>query len=119
MGFENADDILLSEEVFLDIQQSLRELFLDADVPEDVRRRILETSVRAPQNRHRDAVRAAYSSGDGAWRLTVVFCIRFISGFDDQILEALCSDAPDLRYEAVCAAGNWGLRQLGLTSLQS
>lgn len=109
MGFEDADDILLSEEVFLEIQQSLRELFLDADVPEDVRRRILETSARSPKDWHRDAVRAAYSSGDEAWRLTAVFCMQFVSGFDDQILEALDGDAPDLRYEAVCAAGNWGL----------
>ena len=109
MGFEDADDILLSEEVFLEIQQCLGELFLDADVPEDVRRRILETSVRSPQDWHRDAVRGAYSSGGEAWRLTAVFCMQFVSGFDDQILEALDSDAPELRYEAVCAAGNWGL----------
>jgi hypothetical protein len=109
MGFEDADDILLSEGVFLEIQQSLRELFHDADVPEDVRRRILESSVRSPEDWHRDAIRAAYSSGDEAWRLTAVFCMQFVSGFDDQILESLESDSPDLRYEAVCAAGNWEL----------
>lgn len=109
MGFEDADDILLSEAAFLELQQLLRELFFDAGIPEGVRRRILETSVRAPRDWHRDAVRAAYSSGDEAWRLTAVFCMQFISGFDDQILEALRGDAPDLRYEAVCAAGSWGL----------
>jgi hypothetical protein len=108
-GFEDADDILLSKEVFLEVQRSLEELFRDADVPEDVRRRILETSVRAPQHWHRDAVRAAYSSGDEAWRLTAVFCMQFVHGFHDQILEALDSDAPDIHYEAVCAAGKWGL----------
>jgi hypothetical protein len=109
MGFEDADDILLSEGVFLEIQESFRELFLDADVPENVRRRILESSARSPQDWHRDAIRAAYSSGDEAWRLAAVFCMQFVSGFDDQILEALESDAADLRYEAVCAAGRWGL----------
>jgi hypothetical protein len=107
MGFEDADDILLSEEVFLEVQQSLRELFLDAHVPQDVRRRILEASVRAPQDWHRDAIRAAYSSGDEAWRLTAVFCMQFVSGFDDQILEALDSNDPEIRYHAVCAAGDW------------
>jgi len=107
MGFEDADDMLLSEEVFLEIQQSLQELFLKADVPEGVRRRILETSVGAPQDWHRDAIREAYSSDDEAWRLTAVFCMQFVRGFDDQILEALDSDAADIHYQAVCAAGSW------------
>jgi len=107
MGFEDADDILLSEEVSLEIQRYLRELFLDADVPQDVRRRILEASVRAPQDWQRDAVRAAYSSDDEAWKLTSVFCMRFVSGFDDQILEALDSGDPEIQYQAVCAAGDW------------
>ena len=107
MGFEDADDMLLSEGVFLEIQQSLQELFLKADVPEGVRRRILETSVGAPQDWHRDAIREAYSSDDEAWRLTAVFCMQFVRGFDDQILEALDSDAADIHYQAVCAAGSW------------
>ena len=107
MGFEDADDILLSEEVFLGIQQSLRELLLDADVPRDVRRRVLEASVRAPQDWHRDAIRAAYSSDDEAWKLTSVFCMQFVSGFDDQILEALDSNDAEIQYHAVCAAGDW------------
>jgi hypothetical protein len=107
MGFEDADDILLSEELFLELQQSLRELFLDADVPQDVRRRILEASVRAPQDWHRDAIRAAYFSDDEAWKLTSVFCMQFVSEFDDQILEALDSNDPEIQYQAVCAAGNW------------
>jgi len=107
MGFEDTEDILLSEGAFLEIQESLQDLFLAADVPQDLRRRILETSVRAPQDWHRDAIRAAYSSGDEAWKLTSVFCMQFVSGFDDQILEALNSNDPDIHYHAVCAAGNW------------
>ena len=119
MGFEDADDMLLSEEVFLEIQQSLQELFLEADVPEGVRRRILETSVAAPQDWHRDAIREAYSSDDEAWKLTAVFCMQFVSGFDDQILEALDSDArtSTTRQSARQAVGK--LMQLGLTSLHS
>ena len=107
MGFEDADEEMLSEKAFRVIQHSLRKLFLDADVPKDVRRKILEASVRAPQDWHHEAVRAAYSSNDEAWRLTAVFCMRFIRGFDDQILEALDCQDPDIHYQAVCAAGNW------------
>jgi hypothetical protein len=80
-----------------------------AAVPKEVRRRILEASVRAPRDWHQDAVRAAYASGDEAWKLTAVFCMRFVRGFDEQILEALGSESPDIHYEAVSAAGAWGV----------
>jgi HEAT repeat protein len=35
--------------------------------------------------------------------------MRFVRGFNDQVLEALESENQDIHYEAVCAAGNWGL----------
>jgi hypothetical protein len=35
--------------------------------------------------------------------------MRFVRGFDEQILEALDSTNPDIHYEAVCAAGTWGV----------
>ena len=63
--------------------------------------------MRAPQDWHQAAVRAAYASDDEAWRLTAVFCMRFVRGFEEQILEGLESKNPDIHFEAVCAAGNW------------
>jgi hypothetical protein len=108
-GFEDADDVPIAKPTFHRIQESLRELYLEADVPKETRRRILEASVRAPQDWHEDAVRAAYASGDEAWRLTAVFCMRFVRGFDEQILEALDSKNPSIHYEAVLAAGNWAV----------
>jgi hypothetical protein len=106
-GFDDPDDVAISEQTFLRIQETLRKLYMDAEVPKEVRRRILEASVRAPQDWHPDAVRAAYSSDDEDWKLTAVFCMCYIRGFDEQILEALDSKNPDIHYEAVCAAGNW------------
>ncbi|MBI3454215.1 MAG: HEAT repeat domain-containing protein [Candidatus Rokubacteria bacterium] len=106
-GFEDPDDLPIAERTFHRIQETLRKLYMDASVPKEVRRRILEASVRAPQDWHPDAMRAAYASDDEVWRLTAVFCMRFVRGFDAQILEALDSRNPDLRYEAVLAAGNW------------
>jgi HEAT repeat protein len=41
--------------------------------------------------------------------LTAVFSMRWVRGFDDQILLALKSGDPEIRYEAVNAAGNWEL----------
>src|SRR5713101_8395042 len=58
-SLEDADDLPIAERTFHGIQESLRELYMDANVPKEVRRRILEASVRAPQDWHRDAVRAA------------------------------------------------------------
>ncbi len=111
MEFDDEEDLMISEPVFEKIQQTLRRFFMDSDVHEDVRRRILEASVRAPQDWHRDAVRAAYMSDNKDWRLTAVFCMSYIVGFENQILESLNNDDPDIFYEAVCAAGNMGVKK--------
>ena len=105
--FEDPDDVPITKQTFDRIRESLRTLYPDTGLSEDVRRAILEASVRAPQDWHQAAVRAAYASDDEAWRLTAVFCMRFVRGFEEQILEALESKNPDIHYEAVCAAGNW------------
>lgn len=106
-GFEDPEYVPISEQTFISIQKTLRKLYMDAEVPKEVRRRTLEASVRAPQDWHRDVVRAAYSSDDEDWRLTAVFCMRFVGGFENQILQSLDSRNSDIHYEAVCAAGNW------------
>jgi hypothetical protein len=106
-GFDDPDYIPISEQTFRTIQETLQKLYTDAGIPKEVRRRILEASVRAPQDWHQDAIRDAYSSSDEDWKLTAVFCMQFVRGFDDQILESLESNNPDIHYEAVCAAGAW------------
>lgn len=108
-GFEDPDDVSISEGTFQGLQESLRKLYMDASVPKEVRRRTLEAAVNAPQDWHRDAVRAAWAADDEEWMLTAVFCMRFLRGFDEQIIEALESEKPEIHYEAVCAAGNWEL----------
>jgi hypothetical protein len=104
---EDSQTVLIAERTFHTIQASLQTLYLGADVPKDVRRRILEASVRAPQDWHPEAVREAYASPDEAWRLTAFFCMSYIPGFDEQILEGLESENRDIRYESVLAAGTW------------
>jgi hypothetical protein len=109
-GFDDPlDDRPITERTFRNIQDSLQKLYFDNSVPKEVRRRILEASVRAPESWHHDAIMSAYSSGDRDWMLTAVFSMRWVSGFDGQILEALNSADPDIHYEAVEAAGNWEL----------
>lgn len=108
-GFEDSDEVRISERTFETIQETLRTLFRDADVPGEVRRQILEASVRAPRDWHQGAVRAAYHSDDEGWKLTGVFCMRFVRGLDEEILEALDSEDPEIHREAVGAAGAWGV----------
>ena len=108
-GFENPDDVQISEATFHRIRLVLQKLYLDDQAPKEVRRRILEASVRSPQNWHREAISHAWSSGDRDWKLTAVFAMRSVPGFGDQILEALQDTDPDVEYEAVNSAGNWAL----------
>lgn len=108
-GFDDPDEVPISEATMLTVQASLRRQFADEKAPKLVRRRSLEASVRAPQTWHSEALRTAYASGDAAWMLTAVFGMRFVRGFDHQILEALDSKDPDVHVEAVLAAGNWQL----------
>jgi hypothetical protein len=109
VGFEDPDDVPISERMFRNIQDSLQKLYMDAGTPKEVRRRILEASVRSPETWHRDAIRHAYASGDTEWVLTSVLAMGWIRGFDAQILAALNNGGPYLQREAVRAAGNWAL----------
>jgi hypothetical protein len=106
-GFEDPDDVPIHEPTFRNIQSSMEKLYLDDSTPKEVRRRILEASVRAPETWHQNAIKDAYSSGDKEWVLTAVFSMSWVRGFDDQILAALKSDDLEIHLEAVHAAGNW------------
>jgi len=97
----------ISDDTLHNIQETLTTLYQDTGIPKHVRRRALEASVRAEQDWHVDAIRAAYTSSELDWRVTAVFAMRYWSGFDDQILESLASDNADIHYQAVCAAGVW------------
>jgi hypothetical protein len=107
--FDDPDDVPITELTFRNIQDSLQKIYLDKSTPKEVRRRILEASVRAPETWHRNAIGDAYSSGDEERMLTAVFSMRWVRGFEVQILAALKSANPEIQYEAIRAAGNWEL----------
>lgn len=111
IGFHDFDpeEAPVSEETERRIRRALHEVYLDVDAPVYVRRRALEASVRAPEEWHPSAVRAAYHGGDDAWRETAIFCMGCVPGFGDEILEALESEDDALFVEAVRAAGQWGI----------
>ncbi len=108
--YEDPEDLpALSQSFVQAIQQLFHDLYLDAGGPIDVRRAVLESSVRFPQDWHTDVVRTAYADKDPKWRLTAVFCMRFVKGFDAEILAALKSPDPAIHRNAIEAAGNWEL----------
>src|SRR5260370_33124370 len=53
--FDDPESVPITEPMFLEIQDSLQKLYLDDRIPKEVRRRILEASVRAPEDWHQDA----------------------------------------------------------------
>lgn len=105
------NDFAVSEQMYQRILKSLKSLYFDGTVPELVRRRTLEASVRSPQEWHCGAVRAAYQSQDKNWLITAVFCMQYIKGFQQEILEALQSKIPEIKYLAIQAAGNWDVTE--------
>lgn len=105
-GFDDPyEEAPVSEPVFNQIRDTLRKVHLDEHAPKEVRRRALEGAVRSPQDWQENATRAAYSSTDKDWKLTAVFCMQYVRGFDREVLESLNSPNPDIHYEAVRAAG--------------
>lgn len=106
-GREDPDEAPITARTYRRIRELLTRLYQDVSVPDALRRRILQTSVRAPQRWHRDAIRTAYASDDERWKLTAVYGMQFVRGFEAEILEALNSSNPSIHREAVRAAGNW------------
>ena len=104
MGFDDPEDAPIAEDLFIKTQKVLRAIYMDTDKPGLLRRRALESSSRAPQEWHREAVSAAYKGDDADWRLTAVFCMGYQAGFEKQILEAMRNGDALLAREAVMAA---------------
>ena len=98
---------------FRRIKRKLEALYRDASAPETIRRRALEALVRAPEDWHREAVRAAWSGDEPRWQVTAVRCMGIVEGFDAQILEAIGSDSPDLQHAALEALLDYPVEDAG------
>ena len=102
---------LISEMMFDRIRATLRRVHEDESAPKTLRRRVLEASVRAPQEWHKAAIRDAFArADDDEWQLTAIFCTRWVRGFDAKILKMLESPSAEVKREAILAAGNWEVK---------
>lgn len=102
-GFEGSEFTSIKEPLFVRAKDALQALYHDPGTSHEVRRRVLEASVRTQAGWHEEAVRTAFRSGDPDWRLTAVFCMRFVPGLEAEILESLQSEDLDILYQAVRA----------------
>jgi hypothetical protein len=104
-GAEGWWELPLSSEGYREVTEDLRRIYHDGSLPKLVRRRAVEAAVRAPRDWHREAAAAAWRSDDPEWRLTAVFLMGHLPGFQDEILEAFRGRDPVIRREAMRAAG--------------
>lgn len=102
----------LTQEVYDRLLETLRRLYLAAATPELVRRRVLEGAVRSPRPWQEKATAAAFRSEEEPWRITAVFCMGHLRGFEGEIAEAFGSGSEAVRYEAIRAAGLRGAERL-------
>ena len=102
-GFSGAP---LSREAFRELTSALRAVYEDETQPTIVRRRALEVLVRDPQPWQKDAIRRDFASSERDWKMTALFAMGYVRGFERELLEVLRTADGDLLYEAVRAAGN-------------
>jgi hypothetical protein len=102
---DEREEPLVSPPVLAAIRETLHRTYLNAEAPNEVRRRALEASVRSRESWHDGVIRAAFYSDDNDWKRTAVFCMRYVPGFDREIVEALEHAHPLIRLHAVRAAG--------------
>lgn len=114
VGFDDLefDPPPLPEELFEQIQETFHELSQEPTQSALLRRRALEASVRAPEAWHRESVENAWKTNDCEWQTTAVFCMGYLPGFEDKILEALKSPHQMVVNEAVYTAAERGMPQV-------
>lgn len=113
MDAAEADDLPLSVADFRTLEEHLKRIALDPDQPTEVRRRSLEAAVRSPRDWQQDVVRQAFANEAIEWQLTAVFCAGFLKGFRGEISDALDHEDPEVRMEAIRAAGECDIKALG------
>ncbi|MEO8594706.1 MAG: hypothetical protein ABI759_15420 [Candidatus Solibacter sp.] len=104
------EDMPVPDKTYVKIARTLERIYANPNDPKLVRRRVLEAAVRGPlEDWHEEAVRTAYASEDIEWKVTAVFCMDYVKGFDQAILESLQSPDEDVLFHALQAAGTWEL----------
>lgn len=96
----------VSRETFASIVRRIRALYDDETQPTVIRRRALEVLVRDPQPWQSTAIRDRFTSADSDWRLTAIFAMGYVAGFEKTIAKTVRTAEGLLLIQAVRAAAN-------------
>lgn len=110
LGLEPDDEFgpPVSRETFAAIVERIRAIYDDEAQPKLLRRRAFEVLVRDLEPWQREAIRKHYRSSDLEWRLTAVFAMGMMTGFEKELVEVVISSEGVLLSEAVRSAGQIG-----------
>ena len=95
----------VSAETFRTLVKRIRAIYDDESQPKLLRRRAFEVLVRDPHPWQTDEIRKQLASPDEEWRLTALFAMGWVAGFDDELLDAVRNGTGVHLAEAVRAAG--------------
>lgn len=101
----------VSVDTFRSIVERLRAIYADENQPKVVRRRAFEVLVRDPQPWQAEEVRKHLALPDADWRLTAIFGMGSMPGFEKEILEAVKKGEGVELAEAVRAAAKMEVKQ--------
>jgi len=117
LGFEWAPEYgpPVSRETFGTVVEQIRAIYDDESAPKLLRRRAFEVLVRDPQPWQRDEIRKHYASNDEEWRLTAIFGMGSMTGFEEDLLVALENSQGLQLFEAVRAVGQMAIKRAAST----
>jgi HEAT repeat protein len=95
----------LSREGYSELVKRVRAVYEDPSQPKLVRRRAFETLVRDPAEWHREEIRKHFKSSDPEWKLTAVFAMGNVPGFDSELEQVVGEAEGELLAEAIRSAG--------------
>ncbi|MGI6524535.1 MAG: hypothetical protein ACOX2O_04475 [Bdellovibrionota bacterium] len=99
--FIDSEEDLIKIEDLLEIRDLLHNIFNDTSEFDETRRRALESAVRTPEEWTKAAVEDAYKSSDVAWKVTALYCMRYLPNFKEEVLAELTSINPEMKRYAV------------------
>jgi hypothetical protein len=107
LGFEWAPELgpPVSRQTFQFVVKRIRAIYEDETAPKLLRRRAFEVLVRDPQPWQSDEIRKHLASPDEDWRLTAIFGMGAVKGFEKELLDVVTNGEGIQLTEAVRSAG--------------
>lgn len=100
----DAEEDIITIDSLTDAVKAVKEIYFNIKEEEEIRRQALKTAVRVFDDWQIEAVRKAYAEDNVEWKSTAVFCMRYLEGFNKEILESIRSQNSEIKLNAIEAA---------------